>query len=182
MKVVSSKLSGCYEILPEIFRDERGEFIKTFHSDTFKNLNLCSDFREEYYSISGKNVLRGLHFQLPPEDHVKLVYCTSGMAMDVVVDLRVDSITYGQHEIFELSPLKANSVYIPSGMAHGFYAMQDNTVMIYKTSTVYSPGNDSGLRWNSVDVNWPEKDYILSERDKHLVTFENFESPFTMGF
>jgi dTDP-4-dehydrorhamnose 3,5-epimerase len=182
MKIINSALSGCYEIFPEIFHDERGKFVKPFHSGIFKKLNLCTDFKEEYYSISQKNVLRGLHFQLPPEDHVKLVYCTSGSAMDVVVDLRLDSITYGQHAMFELSPAKGNSVYIPSGMAHGFYALQDNTVMIYKTSTVYAPTKDAGLRWNSVSINWPEAEYIISERDKKLVTFDNFESPFTMEF
>ena len=182
MKVISSKLSGCYEIFPELFHDERGQFVKTFHSHIFEKHNLCTDFKEEYYSISGKNVLRGLHFQLPPEDHVKLVYCTSGMAMDVVVDLRVDSITYGQHEIFELSSVKGNSVYIPSGMAHGFYALHDNTVMIYKTSTVYAPTKDTGLRWNSVGIDWPKADYIISERDRTLVTLDDFQSPFTMEF
>lgn len=180
MRIINSKLSGCYEIIPEIFSDERGQFVKTFHNSIFEKYSLCGDFKEEYYSVSGKNVLRGLHFQLPPEDHVKLVYCPFGLAIDVVVDLRINSITYGQHATFELSSLKANSIYIPSGMAHGFCAMQDNTVMIYKTTTVYSPGKDTGISWDSANIDWPKVDYIISERDKSLIDLNEFVSPFTI--
>lgn len=180
MKLVNSKLAGCYEIFPKIFFDDRGKFVKTFHSDSFKRFNLCTNFKEEYYSISNKNVLRGLHFQLPPEDHVKLVYCIQGMATDVIVDLRLGSNTYGQYEVFNLSNNKGNILYIPKGVAHGSLAEQDNTILVYKTSTVHAPNKDSGLRWNSLGIDWPKANYIISDRDKNLETFENFVSPFTM--
>jgi len=180
MHKLDSELADCYVLIPTIFYDDRGKFTKTFHKDTFEKLNLWHDFQEEYFSVSHKNVLRGLHFQLPPNDHVKCVFCISGKATDVVVDLRVDSKTYGKHVTFNLSPEIGNMVYIPKGMAHGFIAEEDNTIMIYKTSTVHSQTSDYGLRWNSIGIDWPRSDYIISDKDKRLVTFEDFDSPFKM--
>ena len=116
-----SKIPGCYEIQPAVFKDERGHFVKVFHEDTFKRHHLETDFTEEYYSVSLKNVLRGLHFQLPPKDHTKMVYCVEGEVIDVVVDLRIGSPTYGEFELFQLSAEKANIIYIPPGLAHGFW-------------------------------------------------------------
>ena len=107
MKIIESKIPGCYEILNKVNNDIRGTFIKTFHSPTFKKFGLETIFKEEYYSISFKNVVRGLHFQLPPHDHVKVVYCVSGYVKDVVVDLRLGSPTYGEHVTFCLSSQKA---------------------------------------------------------------------------
>ena len=109
--IKTCKIQGCLELQPKIFADNRGKFVKVFHEQAFGNLGLETNFVEEYYSISNKNVIRGLHFQLPPMDHVKMVYCVQGEVMDVVVDLRVDSPTYGQHVTFELSSTKANSIY-----------------------------------------------------------------------
>ena len=97
MKIISTKISGCYEIFPIIHKDFRGVFVKTFHHPTFKKFGLNTIFKEEYYSTSYKNVIRGLHLQLPPHDHVKLIYCISGIVKDVVVDLRLGSPTYGKH-------------------------------------------------------------------------------------
>ncbi len=141
----NSKIPGCFEITPQIFKDERGMFVKTFHKDVFKEHGLETGFVEEYYSFSCKGVLRGLHFQLPPKDHVKLVYCVSGEVLDAVVDLRVGSPTYGQFELFEVSAEKANMIYIPKGLAHGFYVESENAIMMYKVTTVYSPDHDTGL-------------------------------------
>lgn len=173
-----SKLVGCFELQPKAFDDARGRFVKVFHEQVFAALDLETNFAEEYYSVSHKNVIRGLHFQLPPMDHVKMVYCVQGEVLDVVVDLRVGSPTYGEHAIFDLSAAKANSIYIPKGMAHGFCARSEQAIMVYKVSTIYSPEHDAGLLWNSVGISWPTNAAILSARDQSFSPFDKFVSPF----
>jgi len=126
----SSKLSGCFELQPKSFEDERGRFVKVFHFHEFKSQGMEHNFQEEYYSTSNNNVIRGMHFQVPPMDHVKLVYCVEGEVMDAVIDLRIGSPTYGQYALFELSAAKANSIYIPKGMAHGFCALSERVIMV----------------------------------------------------
>jgi len=173
-----SKIEGCFEMQPKVMRDDRGRFVKVFHEQEFSAQGLETKFVEEYYSVSHKNVIRGLHFQLPPMDHVKLVYCVEGEVMDVVIDLRVGSPTYGQYELFELSAEKANSIYIPKEMAHGFCARSEDAIMVYKVSTVYAFAQDAGILWNSLGVAWPTADAILSVRDQSFPSFAQFESPF----
>lgn len=179
MEIKKTKIAGCYEILPKVLRDERGHFVKTFHEDIFRESGLEPHFAEEYYSMSHKGVLRGLHFQLPPMDHVKMVYCVAGQVLDAVVDLRVGSPTYGQHEIFEMSSEKANMVYIPRGLAHGFYVLSDSAVMLYKVTSVYSSEHDAGILWNSVGIQWPDQAPIISKRDSGFPSLVNFVSPFS---
>ena len=180
MELVENKIPGCFEIFPRIHKDERGSFVKTFHAPTFESMGLCTDFVEEYYSVSHKGVIRGMHFQSPPHDHEKLVYCTVGNVMDVVIDLRKGSPTYAQHATFELSADKANMIYIPKGLAHGFAVLSDQATMMYKVTTVYAPESDHGIRWDSVGIDWPEEcdSELLSARDKSLVPLSGFESPF----
>lgn len=173
-----SKISGCFELQPRVIEDARGRFVKVFHEQAFKTQGLETNFAEEYYSVSHKNVVRGLHFQRPPMDHVKMVYCVAGEVMDVVVDLRVGSPTYGQCELFELSAAKANSVYIPKGMAHGFCVLSQQAIMVYKVSSIYSPEHDAGILWSSADIPWPTTDAILSVRDESFPKLDQFESPF----
>ena len=173
-----SKIPGCIEIIPKIFKDERGTFVKTFHENVFKENGLETNFAEEYYSFSCKGVLRGLHFQMPPMDHVKLVYCVFGKVLDVVVDLRVGSSNYGDFENFHLSSEKANMIYIPKGLAHGFYVLSDIAIMIYKVTTVYSEKHDTGILWNSIGIPWPDKKPIISQRDSQFIRFADFKSPF----
>ena len=112
-------------------------------------------------------------------DHVKVVYCVQGAVQDVVVDLRLGSPTYGKHAVFELSAKKGNILYIPKGMAHGFCALSDNSTMVYKVSTIYTPKLDSGVLWNSVGISWPTTKAILSERDQAFETLDRFVSPFS---
>lgn len=173
-----SKLTGCFELQPKVFDDARGRFVKVFHEQAFAALGLETNFAEEYYSVSRKNVIRGMHFQLPPMDHVKIVYCVQGEVMDAVVDIRVGSPTYGQSSLFELNAAKANSIYIPKGMAHGFCTRSEQAIMVYKVSSIYSPEHDAGVLWNSVDITWPTTCAILSARDQSFPEFEHFESPF----
>ncbi len=176
--ITKSKIPGCLELQPKILEDARGRFVKVFHEQAFAEHGLETKFAEEYYSISSKNVIRGLHFQLPPMDHVKMVYCVEGEVIDVVVDLRVGSPAYGQHAIFELSAQKANSVYIPKGLAHGFCVLSEEAIMVYKVGTVYSPKHDAGISWDSVGIVWPTSEANLSLRDKNFPTLAQFDSPF----
>ena len=178
MKIISTKISGCYEIFPIIHKDFRGVFVKTFHHPTFKKFGLNTIFKEEYYSTSYKNVIRGLHLQLPPHDHVKLIYCISGIVKDVVVDLRLGSPTYGKHLSINLSSEIGNMVYIPKGMAHGFCVLSKTSTLVYKTSTIHHPNKDTGIKWNSAKISWPNKSKIISERDKFFLTLKEFNSPF----
>ena len=178
MKFVKTKLDGVYVIEPNIFEDERGEFIKTFHKDTFIKNGLNVDFKESYYSISKKNVLRGMHFQTPPQDYSKLVYVTSGSIIDVVLDIRKGSPTYGKYTQVELSDRNGKSIYIQAGFAHGFLSLEDDTCVIYAQTAMYSPENDSGIRADSFGFNWPVDKYIISKRDQNFVDFKNYASLF----
>ncbi|HZG86173.1 dTDP-4-dehydrorhamnose 3,5-epimerase [Paenibacillus sp.] len=170
---------GCYEMIPRVLSDQRGKFIKTFHSIAFSTLGLDFQSQEEYYSVSHKNVIRGLHFQIPPMDHKKIVYCVSGEVLDVVVDLRVGSPTYGQFQMFELNEAKANMIYIPSGLAHGFLTLSESAILLYKVTSVYSPEHDGGIHWNSIGIPWGVDRPIISDRDKSFPSLVDFESPFT---
>jgi dTDP-4-dehydrorhamnose 3,5-epimerase len=175
---VPTAIPGCYEIRPHVFTDHRGKFVKTFHRGLFAGYGLNVDWREEYYSVSKAGVLRGLHFQLPPHDHEKLVYCTAGEVLDVVVDLRVGSPTFGQHLTINLSAESSNMVYIPCGLAHGFLSLSVSSTLMYKVASVYSPENDAGILWSSVGVDWPVNSPILSDRDSGFLPWEEFHSPF----
>ena len=173
-----SAIQGCFELQPKVLDDNRGKFVKVFHESEFVALELETVFVEEYYSVSDKNVIRGMHFQLPPNDHVKMVYCVDGEVMDVVVDLRLGSPTYGQHAVFQLGANKANIIYIPKGMAHGFCVMSDKAILVYKVSSVYSLKNDMGIHWDSINIPWPTKTPIISNRDQGLLALNKFVSPF----
>lgn len=175
-----SKLGGCFELQPKVFDDVRGRFVKVFHEQAFAAQGLETNFAEEYYSVSHENVIRGMHLQLPPMDHVKMVYCVQGEVMDAVVDLRVGSPTYGQYALFELSADKGNSIYIPKGMAHGFCTRSEQAIMVYKVTTVYSPAYDAGILWNSVGIQWPITVPVLSARDQSFPTLADFKSPFCL--
>jgi dTDP-4-dehydrorhamnose 3,5-epimerase len=177
-QVKALQLEGCYELLPKVHKDERGLFVKTLNEDAFKELGLIADFKEEYFSVSKQNVLRGMHFQVPPHDQVKLVYCIDGTVLDVLLDLRKDSKTFGNSISLELSSSKYNIVYIPQGVAHGFYTLSVSATLVYKTSTVYCALSDQGILWNSFGFVWPASQSILSERDQAHPKFSTFHSPF----
>ena len=178
IEIRQTEIPGCFEITPKVLKDERGTFVKTFHQEIFKANGLETHFTEEYYSFSKKRVLRGLHFQLPPLDHIKFVYCVSGRVLDAVVDLRIGFPTYGEFETFELSAEKANMLYIPKGLAHGFYVLSESAIMVYKVTTVYSPEHDTGILWNSVGIPWPDEKPIISQRDSRFISFADSKSPF----
>jgi len=178
MDVIKTDIDGLVLIKPKLIADKRGAFYKTFHDDVFRENNLNTDWKEEYFSKSNKNVLRGMHFQLPPEDHFKLVSCTQGKVLDVVLDIRTKSLTYKRVSYFELNGSNAYQLYIPKGCAHGFLALENNSTMFYKVSTVYSPEEDAGILWNSIDFDWPCLNPIVSDRDLNHLPLEEFNSPF----
>ncbi len=171
-------LPGCYEIDPAAFDDRRGSFVKPFNAGLFEERGLTAVFREQYYSVSHRNVVRGLHFQVPPLDGVKLVYCLAGAVFDVVVDLRKGSPSFGRHLTFELNENNHKVLYLPSGLAHGFQALSDRAIMVYNTSSEYSAGHDRGVLWNSAGVAWPLERPVISERDSGFPALADFDSPF----
>jgi dTDP-4-dehydrorhamnose 3,5-epimerase len=178
MKIVKSKISGCFKIEPIIHRDYRGSFIKNYRSDFFEENSLDNNFCEDYYSESFKGVLRGMHFQLPPHDHNKMVSCISGDILDVIVDLRIDSPTYGMHDSFKINSENAEIVYICKGIAHGFYTLSQKALVYYKVSSLYEPHSDSGIKWDSIGYKWPSNNPIVSERDQSFSPMNDFQSPF----
>ena len=181
IKVSPIEFPGCFLLQSRIFQDNRGTFVKIFHEEIFKAFGLETNFAEEYYSFSYQGVLRGLHFQLPPHDHVKIVYCVQGRIMDAIVDLRKDSPTYGNYATYELSSEKANALYLAKGIAHGFYVLSEFAIVVYKVTSLYSSEHDTGILWNSVGIPWPDPYPIMSERDKSLVPFADFKTPFSLG-
>jgi dTDP-4-dehydrorhamnose 3,5-epimerase len=178
VNVAETSLRGCFELRPEIREDVRGRFVKTFSRELFARLGLSVDFVEQFYSVSRKGVLRGLHFQLPPRALDKLVTCIEGKVLDVLLDLRRGSGTYGRHIVLELSAETANEVYIPAGLAHGFYTLSERATLLYGTTCAYSPEHDTGIRWDSAGIPWPDAQPIVSPRDAALPALADFLSPF----
>ena len=162
---------------PNRFEDNRGCFVKTYHEGVCSALGVNLELREEFYSISKKNVVRGMHFQLPPHAHEKLVYCIHGAVRDVLLDLRHGD-SYGRVASAELSGENGHLIFIPKGIAHGFVALIDETLMLYKTSTVHASEFDCGVRWDSFGFDWGVVQPIMSVRDQQHTAFGDFVSPF----
>jgi dTDP-4-dehydrorhamnose 3,5-epimerase len=177
MKVLPTELDGVFILKPNVFEDARGSFVKTYHQDLFESCGIKFSPKEEFFSISRKNVLRGMHFQRPPAAHDKLVYCPVGKVLDVALDLR--AAKRGTRCISrELSAANREMLFIPAGCAHGFLALEDESMMVYQTSTVHSPSHDAGVLWNSFDFDWPMKNPILSDRDQKFPALRDLQSPF----
>ncbi|MES9934834.1 MAG: dTDP-4-dehydrorhamnose 3,5-epimerase [Sedimenticola sp.] len=182
MRIAETGMSGVYVIEHTYHKDLRGEFFKVFNSALFREAGLVTDFREAFHSTSVKNVIRGMHFQVPPHDHEKLVYASQGCVLDVVIDIRPDSSTYGRYFATELSAENRKSIYIARGFAHGFRVLSDSATVHYMTSTEHHAQSDRGILWNSFGCDWRLKggddDPVLSDRDRSFPGLENFDSPF----
>jgi dTDP-4-dehydrorhamnose 3,5-epimerase len=178
MNIIKTELDGVLIIEPQVFKDERGEFVKIFHKDTFAENGMASDFAESFFSVSQKNVIRGMHFQIPPEDHAKLVYATAGKILDVVLDIRKGSPAYGKFISVELSGENHKMVYIPSGFAHGFLSLADDSCMTYLQSTMHAKECDAGIRLDSFGMDWGVSKPIISQRDRNFPELADFNSPF----
>jgi len=168
MKVTESGIKGVYTIEPDVYKDDRGFFMETFHIERYRKLiGINFDFVQDNISRSSKNVLRGMHFQRNyPQG--KIVKASRGEILDVVVDLRKDSPTYGTWESFRLSEKNKLQVWIPPGFAHGFLVMSDSADIDYKCTEYYYPEDELCLMWNDpeVAIDWTINDPILSEKDK----------------
>ena len=168
MKVTESGIKGVYTIEPDVYEDDRGFFMETFHIERYRKLlGMNLDFVQDNISRSSKNVLRGMHFQRNyPQG--KIVKASRGEILDVIVDLRKDSPTYGTWESFKLSEQNKLQVWIPPGFAHGFLVMSDSADFEYKCTEYYHPEDEHCLMWNDpeVAIDWPINDPILSEKDK----------------
>jgi len=178
MKFTELPLAGAYLIDLPAPADQRGSFVKTFHDTSFREQGISFELKESYYSISHKDVIRGMHFQLPPHQHSKVVWCPQGAILDVIVDLRKDSATYGKFYAHELSAGNNLAYYIPEGFAHGFKALTHHAITYYLVSSVYHKESDTGIRYDSIGMDWGVKEPIISARDLSFGSMDAFSSPF----
>ena len=150
--------------------DQRGTFIKVFNENIYNELGIKTNIREIFYSISKKDVIRGLHYQDNPCAQEKIVYVISGSIKDIIVDIRKDSKNFGKVAEIELSANDTKAIYIPQGFAHGFRVLEDNTIMVYNVSEGYNKECDKGVLWSSIEYDWDVSNPILSERDKSFIS------------
>ena len=178
MTIEKTSIEGLYVLHTDNFRDNRGSFMKLFNRDFFIVHGLATDFCEFYYSVNKKDVVRGMHFQTPPADHVKLVYVSRGRIMDAVVDIRKDSATYGQVFTREMDAENGEYLYIPKGLAHGFVSLEDDTIVNYAQTSCYDREHDCGIDSMSVGIDWGVEEPIRSGRDLTFPALKDFNSPF----
>ena len=178
MTITQTHLLGCFIIEPKVFEDERGYFFESFNKESFNKLiGIEVNFVQDNESKSTKGVLRGLHYQIGEFAQAKLVRVIEGRVLDVVVDNRKDSKTFGQQFSAELSETNKKQLYIPKGFAHGFIVLSDTAIFSYKCDNYYNKASEGGIIYNdsTLNVDWqlPEAEFIISEKDLELPTFEN---------
>jgi dTDP-4-dehydrorhamnose 3,5-epimerase len=180
MQVQTISIDGPFIIKPSIFSDSRGYFYESYNEFNYKNSGIQFNFVQDNQSCSQKGTIRGLHFQAPPFDQGKLVRVIKGAVVDVVVDIRKNSPTYGKHFSVELNEDNHLQFWIPPGFAHGFETLADNTIFLYKCTNVYNKASEGGLLWNDPElgIQWQTKQALVSEKDELLPLFKNFNSPF----
>ena len=182
MKFVKTDIPEVVIIEPKVFGDARGYFLESFNLENFEENVFPIKFVQDNESKSSKGVLRGLHFQKPPFAQAKLVRCIDGCVIDVAVDIRKESPTYGKHVSVELSGENKKQLFIPRGFAHGFSVLSENAVFAYKVDNTYAPEFDAGIKYDDkeLNINWGlnEEDIQLSFKDKELESFKNLDSPF----
>jgi len=173
-------INGVIELPLNRIADRRGSFTKTYRETLMTNENLPTVWREEYFTVSRKNVLRGMHFQTPPHQHDKIVYCVAGSVFDVIIDLRKHSSTYLKIHHTELTETGSVALFIPHGCAHGFLSLQNNTILAYKVTSDYSPAHDRGVLWSSIGIKWPVRpsEVIVSQRDQMHPILADYTTPF----
>ena len=179
MIIEQTSLRDCFVIKPQIFRDERGYFLESFNHLKFqKSTGLSVQFVQDNLSKSNKGVLRGLHFQIEEYEQAKLVWVIKGSVLDVCVDLRQNSETFGHYFSIILDDRSHKQLFIPKGFAHGFLTLEDETIFAYKCDNFYHKPSERGIVYNdktlNIDWDFPEHQIILSEKDAQLPTFENF--------
>lgn len=180
MNISTFDIEGLILIEPRVFKDDRGYFFESYNEKTYNEILGNVRFVQDNISESKKNVLRGLHFQTPPHAQGKLVSVIRGSVLDVALDLRKGSPTYGSHQIIELSERDTYQFWIPPGFAHGFVALEDNTLFSYKCTDFYSPANEKTLLWNdpAFGIDWKVITPLISDKDKLGEDFSTFVTPF----
>ena len=183
MQIKQHSLAGLIEFIPRLFGDPRGVFYETFSARLMHEAGIAADLNwvQDNQSKSQPGVLRGLHFQRPPHAQAKLVRVAQGRVLDVVVDIRRDSPTYGQHATVELSAALGNILYVPIGFAHGFVALEEDTLFLYKCSDYYAPSSEGGLLWNDParGIDWSVDNPLISPTDALLPTLADWERPYS---
>jgi len=178
MLISETSIPQVLRVDTKTIRDERGSFVKVFSGELFGQKQAVRKFEEIFFSVSKKDVLRGFHFQTPPFALEKLVWVAQGEILDVVLDLRKDSPTFGQTYSTVLDASSSTALYMPEGTAHAFLCLSSECYVVYATSRVFSPDHDKGVRWDSVGFDWPIERPILSAKDKELPSLRQWESPF----
>jgi dTDP-4-dehydrorhamnose 3,5-epimerase len=180
MQVIPTDISGLLIIQPNVFEDNRGYFFESYNKKEFLNNEIEADFVQDNQSLSQKGVLRGLHFQSPPYAQGKLVSVIKGAVLDVAVDIRSASATYGKHVAIELNEKNKTMLWIPAGFAHGFLTLEDNTIFSYKCTNFYNRESEGSILWNDTEIgiDWRIKDPLLSEKDTNGLPLNKFKTPF----
>ena len=183
MKFIETKISDVIIIEPTVFGDVRGYFLESYNQKKFEEVVGKISFVQDNESKSSKGVLRGLHFQKPPFEQAKLVRCIEGEVLDVAVDIRKNSKTYGHHVAVLLSGENKRQLFVPRGFAHGFLVLSESATFAYKVDNTYAPEFDAGIRWNDKELNiqWgiDDSEVMISAKDTELPFLSEFESPFT---
>lgn len=180
MEVKTTPLQGLLVIQPKVFTDARGYFFESYSEKIFNQHGIDAHFVQDNQSLSQKDALRGLHFQAPPYEQGKLVRVIKGAVLDVVVDIRKNSPTYGQHFSLELSEKNFLMLWVPPGFAHGFATLENDTIFVYKCTNLYHKESEGGINWNDPDlkINWGISSPIVSDKDRELGLLKNLRSPF----
>ncbi len=177
MNIITTEIEGLLILEPKVFGDERGYFFESFSQREFEEKVCKTVFVQDNESKSGYGVLRGLHFQKPPFEQAKLVRVVKGKVLDVAVDIREDSPTFGKHVSVELSEENKRQMFVPRGFAHGFAVLSEEAIFQYKCDNYYMPQAEGGILWNdpALNIDWkiPMEDVILSEKDKKLLVLSS---------
>jgi dTDP-4-dehydrorhamnose 3,5-epimerase len=180
MQITQCEIQGLFIIQPKVFEDKRGYFLESYNKKAFAENGINAVFVQDNQSLSQKGVLRGLHFQAPPHAQGKLISVVKGAVLDIALDIRKNSPTYGKHFGIELNEKNKTMFWIPEGFAHGFLTLEDNTIFNYKCTNFYHKDSEGSVLWNDkgLNINWGINDPILSEKDHSGTPLNEFKSPF----
>lgn len=181
MKFIPTPIPDLCIVQPNVFGDERGYFFESFNKSHFTNAGIDAEFIQDNESLSSRGVVRGLHFQSPPTAQGKLVRVQKGRVLDIALDIRKGSPTYGEHFSIELNSVNKTMLWIPPGFAHGFATLEDDTVFLYKCTNTYSPEHEGNILWNdpALAIDWGVHHPKLSKKDEEGPLLKDFNSPFT---
>jgi len=182
MKIINTPIKDLVIFEPKIFNDNRGYFFESYNKKLLAKFSFIANFIQDNEAMSYRGVLRGFHFQHPPFDQAKLVRCIKGEILDVVIDIRTKSKTYGKHFKIVLSEKNKKQLFIPRGFAHAYLVLSQEAIFSYKVDNKFSPDHNGGIIWNDKDleIDWEfdNSKIVTSEKDKNLISFNNLKSPF----